>query len=124
MINKRGEICRKLSAMSLTVEQTTQTRFHLTGGALQWSSLCAIHEKKPFLSLSQEARDRIEQGHAFLMKKLREGQNPYYGINTGFGYLQNKRIPAEDRKALQVNLLRSHASGTGASLAAAGRGRL
>lgn len=117
MINKRGEICRKLSAMSLTVEQTTQTRFHLTGGALQWSSLCAIHEKKPFLSLSQEARDRIEQGHAFLMKKLREGQNPYYGINTGFGYLQNKRIPAEERKALQVNLLRSHASGTGASLA-------
>ena len=102
--------------MSLTVEPATRPRFHLTGEALTWPELCRIQEQKPFLLLNKDAQSRMEQGHAFLLRKLTDGQHPYYGINTGFGYLQNKRIPAEDRRTLQINLLRSHASGTGSSL--------
>ncbi len=36
-----------------------------------------------------------------------------YGINTGFGYLKNKRIPPQDLAQLQRNLILSHACGVG-----------
>jgi histidine ammonia-lyase len=39
-----------------------------------------------------------------------------YGINTGFGKLASVRISAEQVIQLQVNLVRSHASGVGAPL--------
>ena len=37
----------------------------------------------------------------------------YYGINTGFGALANKRVADDDLKKLQKNLILSHAVGTG-----------
>jgi histidine ammonia-lyase len=40
-----------------------------------------------------------------------------YGINTGFGLLAQKRISLEDLERLQVNLVLSHAAGTGTCLA-------
>src|SRR6202007_224932 len=39
-----------------------------------------------------------------------------YGINTGFGKLASVRISPEQVRQLQVNLVRSHASGVGAPL--------
>ena len=42
-----------------------------------------------------------------------------YGVNTGFGALAETRISASDVRALQRNLVRSHATGVGAPLAAA-----
>jgi len=36
-----------------------------------------------------------------------------YGVNTGFGALAEVRIPTEDLARLQVNLIRSHATGVG-----------
>ncbi len=41
-----------------------------------------------------------------------------YGVNTGFGKLANVRIPPEQLDRLQLNLVRSHAAGVGAPLAA------
>ncbi len=41
-----------------------------------------------------------------------------YGVNTGFGKLASTRIAPEKLAALQVNLVRSHAAGTGAPLPA------
>lgn len=41
---------------------------------------------------------------------------PHYGINTGFGSLSRKRIPPSDLRALQRNLIRSHAAGLGERL--------
>ena len=43
---------------------------------------------------------------------LRDGSS-YYGINTGFGILAQKRIPPEQIRELQRNLLLSHAVGVG-----------
>lgn len=40
-----------------------------------------------------------------------------YGITTGFGAFANRRIPAPKVLELQVNLVRSHACGTGTPLA-------
>ncbi len=41
---------------------------------------------------------------------------PHYGVNTGFGALGRVRIDVESLKQLQINLLRSHATGVGAML--------
>jgi histidine ammonia-lyase len=39
-----------------------------------------------------------------------------YGVNTGFGKLADVRIPHEELRALQLNLVRSHACGIGQPL--------
>src|SRR5213595_1815153 len=39
-----------------------------------------------------------------------------YGVNTGFGKLAHVRIPPDRIRALQLNLIRSHASGVGEPL--------
>jgi histidine ammonia-lyase len=45
-------------------------------------------------------------------KALKDG-NTYYGINTGFGGLANRRISDTDLSKLQQNLILSHAVGVG-----------
>ena len=45
-------------------------------------------------------------------RALRDGKT-YYGINTGFGILANKRIPEDELLELQRNLILSHAVGVG-----------
>jgi histidine ammonia-lyase len=44
------------------------------------------------------------------------GNEPAYGINTGFGKLAQSRIPRAELERLQRNLVLSHATGTGALL--------
>src|SRR5256714_15518018 len=39
-----------------------------------------------------------------------------YGVNTGFGKLAYVRIPLDQARQLQLNLIRSHASGVGEPL--------
>ncbi len=65
--------------------------------------------------LTDAAREAIERGREVVVRALEEGR-PVYGVTTGFGALSDVPIPAEDRERLQRNLLRSHASGTGAPL--------
>ncbi|HEX7667090.1 MAG TPA: aromatic amino acid lyase, partial [Polyangiaceae bacterium] len=42
-----------------------------------------------------------------------------YGVNTGFGAMSETRISAENIRALQRNLVRSHSTGVGAPLSIA-----
>ncbi|MDO9500402.1 histidine ammonia-lyase [Falsiroseomonas sp.] len=58
-----------------------------------------------------------EQGAAVLAARLAE-DGPIYGVNTGFGKLASTRIAPDKLAQLQLNLLRSHAAGTGAPLPA------
>lgn len=44
------------------------------------------------------------------------GDDPVYGVNTGFGKLASVRIPPKDTVQLQRNLILSHAAGVGAPL--------
>ena len=44
------------------------------------------------------------------------GDDPVYGVNTGFGKLANQRISTADLDTLQLNLIRSHAVGVGAPM--------
>ena len=54
----------------------------------------------------------VEKSRLVVERALAEDR-AYYGINTGFGVLSGKRIPAEDIEELQHNLLLSHAVGVG-----------
>lgn len=66
------------------------------------------------LKLSQEAEQRIRQCRSYLEQKIVEGDETYYGINTGFGVLCDKKISKEHLELLQYNLVTSHACGMGA----------
>ena len=65
------------------------------------------------LSISFDAHQRIVSCRAYLDAKMRDGKNLFYGINTGFGFLQNVQIDSDSIEQLQYNLLVSHACGLG-----------
>jgi histidine ammonia-lyase len=51
-----------------------------------------------------------------VIRRASAGDEPVYGVNTGFGKLADQRIPAADIRQLQLNLVRSHAAGVGEPL--------
>src|SRR3954469_24775486 len=55
---------------------------------------------------------RVEAAAAIVASAAR-GSDPVYGINTGFGKLASKRIPADQTELLQRNLILSHCCGVG-----------
>jgi histidine ammonia-lyase len=65
------------------------------------------------LVLSEEARKQIVRCREYLDRKIATDTDPIYGVTTGFGALHNKIIPVKDLRTLQLNLVRSHACGTG-----------
>ena len=65
--------------------------------------------------LESADRDRIAAGRAVVEDALRAGR-VVYGVSTGFGQLASVQIDAADAAQLQVNLLRSHAVGSGEPL--------
>ena len=66
------------------------------------------------LHLSAAARQRIGASRAVIERAIR-GEQPVYGVTTGFGELKDRRIAPEQVRELQMNLLRSHAAGVGAA---------
>jgi histidine ammonia-lyase len=70
----------------------------------------------PRIEVSSAARARVARGRAVIESILARG-DVVYGVNTGFGRLADVRIPTQDIRALQANLIRSHAAGIGAPLA-------
>lgn len=72
-----------------------------------------ITEHPTQLVLSEEARKQIVRCREFLDRKIASETDPIYGVTTGFGALHNKIIPVRDLQTLQLNLVRSHACGTG-----------
>lgn len=72
----------------------------------------------PRLSLDPAAARRMRASRATIERLIDSGE-PVYGMTTGFGRLAEVVIAPEDRRALQHNLIRSHASGVGEPLARA-----
>jgi len=66
-------------------------------------------------ALEPADRERIAAGRAVVEDVLGAGR-AVYGVTTGFGQLASVRIDAADAAQLQVNLLRSHAVGSGEPL--------
>jgi histidine ammonia-lyase len=62
--------------------------------------------------IDPKALSKTTKGRKALEKLLQE-EKVVYGVNTGFGALSNYRIPPEELKLLQKNLIRSHAVSVG-----------
>jgi len=67
------------------------------------------------VTLSRVARRRIEASREALVRIVESGR-PAYGVNTGFGQLENTPVSKGDLLRLQENLVRSHAAGAGPPL--------
>lgn len=65
------------------------------------------------ISITFDAHERITACRSYLDSKMKDADSLYYGINTGFGFLQNVQIDAGSIEQLQYNLLVSHACGLG-----------
>lgn len=72
---------------------------------------------KAILSINKEALKKVSESRSLVEKKVAENK-PVYGINTGFGVNAAISIPGKELKKLQVNIIRSHATGFGNPLSA------
>lgn len=82
----------------------------------QWLSFDSIknfilHSQQITISAAAEAL--VIKCRSYLDKKMESDEAVYYGINTGFGFLQNVQIDKKQIEQLQYNLLMSHACGLG-----------
>ena len=80
---------------------------------LEFEQVKNLLEHGQLVSITFDAHDRITKCREYLDKKLDDGDASFYGINTGFGYLQNVQIDKNQLRELQSNLIKSHACGLG-----------
>ncbi|KHN80154.1 putative histidine ammonia-lyase [Toxocara canis] len=87
----------------------------LDGYSLTTTDLVKCEQGRCIIQLSMDAEDRVRKSRALLEKIVHE-HSAVYGVSTGFGTFANVRIPEDKLKQLQLNLIRSHASGYGKPL--------
>eukprot|EP00033_Pygsuia_biforma_P000703 GCRY01000824.1.p1 GENE.GCRY01000824.1~~GCRY01000824.1.p1 ORF type:complete len:536 (+),score=144.13 GCRY01000824.1:124-1731(+) len=100
---------------------TTMTLF-LDGETITPAQLFELSKGKTALDLTPEAWNRIEACRG-VVERMLATEKPVYGLNTGLGNFQNVYLPEDKLHQLQLNLIRSHAAGTGEPLTA-GRTRM
>ncbi len=82
----------------------------------EWLSFDAVKqsiEQQTTIKLSPQSELLIDTCRSYLNHKLANNDKLIYGINTGFGFLQNVQIDNHQIEQLQYNLLMSHACGIG-----------
>jgi histidine ammonia-lyase len=82
------------------------------GGALSVADVVAVARRAVPVGLGPEVVDRLERGRDVL-ERLDQAGDVVYGVTTGVGKLKDTAIPPEARRALQRNLVLSHAAGVG-----------
>src|SRR6266566_2792718 len=90
----------------------------LDGQRLSLARIAAVASGQESVSLSSSARQRVEKSRLIVEKIVAEGRT-VYGVNTGVGRLSGVRIDPTELRALQLNLVRSHACGLGPPLSIA-----
>ncbi|WP_242927117.1 histidine ammonia-lyase [Pontibacter vulgaris] len=86
---------------------------HISSQHLSLEQIETIISQKYTLALSQDAEERIVRCFEYLKQKMSQTDKSIYGINTGFGSLYKNKISHNDLEQLQINLMMSHACGTG-----------
>ncbi len=89
----------------------------LDGRTLTIEQLLAIADRGEPVALADAARARVRASRAVVDRRAL-GDEPAYGINTGFGSFAEVKIAPDALETLQLNLLRSHAAGLGDPLPA------
>ncbi|HVN43268.1 MAG TPA: histidine ammonia-lyase [Steroidobacteraceae bacterium] len=97
--------------------RTSRPTLEIDGHRLTLAQLRAFESRRPRVRLAATARRRMQASVDAVREAIASGE-VNYGINTGFGAFANRVIPAAKTRRLQLNLIRSHACGTGAPLPA------
>jgi len=84
----------------------------LKGSNLTLKNFIQVVRQKEAVTIDEQAVDRIETSRD-VVNDIVKDKRVVYGINTGFGKLSDVSINSEKLDQLQLNLLRSHACGTG-----------
>jgi len=85
------------------------------GRSLHIADVVEVARHRVPVKLAEAALPGIRSSRAYV-EKLIAGNETVYGLTTGFGKLANIRIAQQDLRALQRNLLLSHAFGVGEAL--------
>ena len=80
--------------------------------ALTPREVMAVARDGAAVTLTEGARTSRATARAHV-DELAAGEEPAYGVSTGFGALATRHIPPERRTQLQRSLIRSHAAGSG-----------
>ena len=83
----------------------------ISGHDLQIDDVVAVVRGRK-VTLDTAVLPAVNRSRQAVEKLVREGQIAY-GITTGFGHFKDKFISADESLQLQLNLVRSHAVGTG-----------
>src|SRR5262249_32804106 len=84
----------------------------LKGEQISLVQLAAVALGGEAVRISPVARPRILAARKAI-EQIIERDAVVYGVNTGFGKLADVRIPRDELRQLQLNLVRSHACGIG-----------
>jgi histidine ammonia-lyase len=87
----------------------------IDGNSLSLAELESVAKGEARVGVSALARSRVAEARA-VVEALAEGDQPIYGVNTGFGKLAETRIARPDLERLQRNLVLSHSAGVGPPL--------
>jgi histidine ammonia-lyase len=87
----------------------------LNGQALSLEQIAAVAIGDEHVAISPSARQRIVASRK-VIEEIVARDAVVYGVNTGFGKLSDVRVPKNELRQLQLNLVRSHACGIGEPL--------
>jgi histidine ammonia-lyase len=84
----------------------------LTPGAVTLRDLAQVLREQTSVTLDVSCREAVEAAAARIAQAA-QGDDPVYGVNTGFGKLASMKIEHKDTATLQRNLVLSHCCGVG-----------
>src|SRR6185503_17174335 len=87
----------------------------IDGNSLTLEQVGAVARDRAAVSLAPHARQRVGVTRG-VVDDIVARREVAYGVTTGFGKLSEVAIPPDRLAELQVNLVRSHASGVGQNL--------
>ncbi|WP_207910934.1 histidine ammonia-lyase [Paenibacillus albiflavus] len=87
----------------------------LDGVSLTLRDVIKVARHKCQVELTEASKAQVIRSRDYVNKLLQD-KKVVYGLTTGFGKFSDTYISNDDTKALQVNLIRSHACGVGAPL--------
>jgi len=87
----------------------------VTPGAVTLEQFQQIWRQNLSVRLAPDVHGDVDAAAA-IVAHAAGGDQPVYGVNTGFGKLASRKIAPEDTEKLQENLILSHCCGVGAPL--------
>lgn len=85
------------------------------GAALTTADVVAVAEGAE-VAIARHVRSLVDAARRVVEDAVHQDDHAVYGVNTGFGYLANVRIPAAESERLQHDIVRSHATAVGPPL--------